>query len=113
MRFPNVPAVPQSSPGSQRERTHLAWLRTFMAFFVNGGLLLLRHDLEAPTVFQVIGASASFALGAGLLIAYASNWRPGRSGTLKPDVQDPGLVAMATAATTLVGVMLLSAVLVF
>lgn len=107
-----VDHAPSTRPvGSQAERTHLAWLRTLMAFFVNGGLLLLRRDLDTPTNLQVGAAIFSFALGLSLMLVYA---RWDRVLTVPPPptaARSSGPVLLVTLATFLVGIAILSVAL--
>jgi Domain of unknown function (DUF202) len=49
-------------PGLQPERTDLSWSRTALTLMVNGGLLLVRHDLRAPGMVQFAGSALAFLL---------------------------------------------------
>jgi putative membrane protein len=42
-------------PGLQPERTDLSWERTTVSALLNGGLLLLRHNLNGPGLLQLAG----------------------------------------------------------
>ena len=56
--------------GLARERTVSAWTRTALALVVNGGLVLVRHELAFPLPVSVAIATVSLVL-AGLVLAYA------------------------------------------
>jgi Domain of unknown function (DUF202) len=49
-------------PGLQPERTDLSWVRTTASALLNGGLLLLRHDLAGPNRFQLTSGCLALIL---------------------------------------------------
>ena len=49
-------------PGLQPERTDLSWGRTTMSVLLNGGLLLLRHNLNGPSLLQLAGGCVALVL---------------------------------------------------
>jgi Domain of unknown function (DUF202) len=60
-------------PGLQPERTDLSWERTTASALLNGGLLLLRHDLHGPSLLQLAGGCVALALA--LFTFEVSRWR--------------------------------------
>ncbi|WFU91400.1 DUF202 domain-containing protein (plasmid) [Rhizobium sp. CC1099] len=87
--------------GSQAARTDLSWLRTSLAIFANGGLLLLRRDLQAPTNLQIIGAVGAFMLGILTLIVYSRRDALLTMYPLPPVHTDPRPVIILVSATLL------------
>jgi hypothetical protein len=49
-------------PGLQPERTDLSWVRTTVSALLNGGLLLLRHNLAGPSLLQLTGGCFALLL---------------------------------------------------
>lgn len=49
-------------PGLQAERTDMSWVRSSLAFLVNGALLLVRGELYVPISIHIAVCSVAFAL---------------------------------------------------
>lgn len=99
-------------PGLQAERTDLSWTRSGLAFLVNGGLLLVRHDLPESTVFDVVAVSMAFLL-AVFTLAMARRRKSVLARRPLPDnLAAPVPLMLLASGTVLLGLIVLMVILV-
>jgi uncharacterized membrane protein YidH (DUF202 family) len=99
----------QPGPGTQAERTALAWTRTSLAFLVNGVLLILKqpHFNDGslrPVAAGLAGIIAVVIYLVGLRRERTLSQRPLPNGvTARADVQLVGIAVLVLISVTAVG----------
>ena len=91
-------------PGLQPERTDLSWARTTVSVLLNGGLLLLRHNLNGPSLLQLAGGCVALVLA---LFAFEVSRRRRRLLARRPlpvPLADPLPVLLLGGGTATLGV---------
>lgn len=96
--------------GLQSERTDLSWSRTALAFAANGVLLLLRHEMAAPTWIQLAGATLALLLLVFTLVISRRRRRVLEHRPLPESLANP--VPILMLGTTLLALLTLGLVLV-
>jgi Domain of unknown function (DUF202) len=98
-------------PGLQPERTDLSWRRTTVSALLNGGLLLLRHELNGPSLLQLAGGGVALALA---LFAFAVSRRRRLALSRRPlpsPLANSHPVLLLGGGTAALGVVTLAAIL--
>src|ERR1700686_599930 len=100
-------------PGLQPERPDLSWVRTTASALLNGGLLLLRHDLHGPGLLQLAGGCVALVMA--LVTFEVSRRRRGvlSRGPFPVPLAKPLPILMLGGGTAALGIITFSVIVTF
>jgi Domain of unknown function (DUF202) len=98
-------------PGLQPERTDLSWARTTLTLMINGGLLLLRHNLHGPDQLQLVGGAAAFVLTLFALVVSRQRQALLAQRPLPVPLANPLSILLLSGGTAALGVITLTVVI--
>lgn len=98
-------------PGLQPERTDLSWTRTALTAMINGGLLLLRHDLHGPGTLRLAGGCAALALALFTFVVSRQRQEFLAQRPLPVPLANPSSILLLSAGAAALGVITLAVVI--